>query len=823
MRQAKKYITHHYQANDPGACCCIMACLRVIAARRIPQARLASEITEFLGALATTDEVLDSLSTAKDRTRAKRKIEEYDADHAGNLRRKSHAMQMEPTDESIQEADSEILISDDNLSLQNKRGQSTQRKSVQIDSPCFITAPDEALVNVIRDASASILARLAQKILVRWESAPFQNSRKTNSNEQDAAPNWLARNVQILKSLFGFSEAESAAASLSLSIGSVMSQTDTVANCVHELFRVDAKRRQSIELLSIALGIPTAEVTPLFDAASPLRSSGLFEQILVKDYDLSEVLALTALGQLFSSESFENEQAVRDHVLTRVAPIDPSCLVLTHLTDVRADMTALLNGAINGGEPGVNMLLYGKPGTGKTEFIRLLVGELNISCYEVGCSAYDGVQSGDRDDRLSYLRMINRLIRPEERAVVLLDEAEDIFDHVDMEFGGGRNGYGRHGYGRGSGSLSSGKAWMNSLLENMRIPTIWITNSASFDAAHLRRFIYVNEFVIPPQSVRRQIICSHANGLPVSDATITALAKNDALTPAMLGVATRFVRLSNTQPDQIDTALLRHTKASLHLLGAKPNGDVVSSETRFDPRYINIDSPISVENLTAAISRTGRAALLFYGPSGAGKTQLANYLAGKMDRTLVYRTGSDLLNMYLGESEQRIAALFRNCDVDKEIIFLDEAEGLLGNREGASRSWEITQVNEFLRQIEQFRGIFIAATNHIRHLDSALMRRFAFRLGFKPLNLAQRAAMLTELSGFMLEVGSREYAAMAKLDQLTAGDFSNVKRRFAMLGALTTETSFADGKQRLTPADWLIELAAEIRDRVPDNCRSIGF
>ena len=304
MRQAKKYITHHYQANDPGACCCIMACLRVIAARRIPQARLASEITEFLGALATTDEVLDSLSTAKDRTRAKRKIEEYDADHAGNLRRKSHAMQMEPTDESIQEADSEILISDDNLSLQNKRGQSTQRKSVQIDSPCFITAPDEALVNVIRDASASILARLAQKILVRWESAPFQNSRKTNSNEQDAAPNWLARNVQILKSLFGFSEAESAAASLSLSIGSVMSQTDTVANCVHELFRVDAKRRQSIELLSIALGIPTAEVTPLFDAASPLRSSGLFEQILVKDYDLSEVLALTALGQLFSSESF---------------------------------------------------------------------------------------------------------------------------------------------------------------------------------------------------------------------------------------------------------------------------------------------------------------------------------------------------------------------------------------------------------------------------------------------------------------------------------------------------------------------------------------
>lgn len=114
---------------------------------------------------------------------------------------------------------------------------------------------------------------------------------------------------------------------------------------------------------------------------------------------------------------------------------------------------------------------------------------------------------------------------------------------------------------------------------------------------------------------------------------------------------------------------MRHVQASQRALSMEPAGTVVDSETAFDPRFINLDASISVENLLGALRRTGRAGLLFHGPSGSGKTQLANHLAQQLDREMLYRTGSDLLNKYVGGTEQRIAKLFRSCDVEREIIF----------------------------------------------------------------------------------------------------------------------------------------------------------
>jgi hypothetical protein len=311
--------------------------------------------------------------------------------------------------------------------------------------------------------------------------------------------------------------------------------------------------------------------------------------------------------------------------------------------------------------------------------------------------------------------------------------------------------------------------------------------------------------------VRREIVRLQTAGLAITDATVTQLARNDALTPAMLGMAAQFVRLAKPVGAEADAALVRHVQASQRALNMEPTGLIVDGETEFDPRFINLDSHISVENLVGALRRTGRAGLLFYGPSGSGKTQLANYLAQQLDREMIYRTGSDLLNKYVGGTEQQIAKLFRSCDAEREIIFLDEAEGLLGSREGAQRSWEVTQVNEFLRQIEQFKGIFIAATNHVGNLDAALMRRFAFRLGFKPLTLEQRTLMFMEISGIKLEVGTTDYRHLENIDMLTAGDFANAKRR---LGILESEVN----TQR-----WLDELASEMTAKPLLGGNEIGF
>jgi len=79
-----------------------------------------------------------------------------------------------------------------------------------------------------------------------------------------------------------------------------------------------------------------------------------------------------------------------------------------------------------------------------------------------------------------------------------------------------------------------------------------------------------------------------------------------------------------------------------------------------------------------------------------------------------------------------------DAEREKAILFLDEADSFLRNREFANRSWEVTQVNEMLVQMENFNGIFIAATNLITNFDMAAFRRFDMKIRFAAMNAEQR-------------------------------------------------------------------------------------
>lgn len=60
----------------------------------------------------------------------------------------------------------------------------------------------------------------------------------------------------------------------------------------------------------------------------------------------------------------------------------------------------------------------------------------------------------------------------------------------------------------------------------------------------------------------------------------------------------------------------------------------------------------------------------------------------------------------------------------------DEVDTFLRNRENARASWEVTQVNEFLQQLEAFRGMVVCTTNLLHDLDPAALRRFVFKVEF---------------------------------------------------------------------------------------------
>lgn len=140
---------------------------------------------------------------------------------------------------------------------------------------------------------------------------------------------------------------------------------------------------------------------------------------------------------------------------------------------------------------------------------------------------------------------------------------------------------------------------------------------------------------------------------------------------------------------------------------------------------------------------------------------------------------SDLLSAYIGETEQNFAKAFRTAERDNALLMIDEVDSFLQDRRGAQRSCELTEVNEFLTQMESFPGIFIASTNLIDNLDQAALRRFGLKSKFDFLKPDQAWALFKKQCEVM-RVHIKDRAIKSKIHSLTAltpGDFAAVLRQ----------------------------------------------
>ena len=145
--------------------------------------------------------------------------------------------------------------------------------------------------------------------------------------------------------------------------------------------------------------------------------------------------------------------------------------------------------------------------------------------------------------------------------------------------------------------------------------------------------------------------------------------------------------------------------------------------------------------------------------------------------------------MWVGESEKNIANMFAEARQQEAVLVLDEADSFLADRRDAKQSWEVTQVNELLTQMEAFDGIFVCTTNLMEKLDQASLRRFAFKLKFDFLTADQRWAMFTQelerLGGDLSSAQDWE-SQVRNLNKLTPGDFAVAARQFSILNIPAT-------------------------------------
>lgn len=425
-----------------------------------------------------------------------------------------------------------------------------------------------------------------------------------------------------------------------------------------------------------------------------------------------------------------------------------------------------LRRSLAGLRTGVNILFHGAPGTGKSQLCRVLAQELSAQIFEVVCADEDGdtITGGGR---LRAYQAAQCFFAGRD-TLLLFDEIEDVFRSVREAFST-------------EASPSERKGWLNRAMELNAVPTFWLTNDVgSLDPAFVRRFDVVVEFPVPPRRQREKILRQACpNGL--GEAHVRAMAQSEHLAPAVMTRAARVVQMirDDLPGEATPTALRRLIDSTLEAQGhpALPRMGSEPLPHFYDPALLNASVDLAAVARGLASSRSGR--LCLYGPPGTGKTAFGHWLAEQMGQPLHVRRASDLLSKWVGESEQNIAEAFRQAERDQALLLMDEVDSFLQDRQAASRSWEITQVNEMLTQMEQFPGVFIASTNLMQGLDQAALRRFDLKVRFDHLRPEQAwrlfRSQCTELG--LSAVQTDHKLRLGLLDGLTPGDFAAVARR----------------------------------------------
>ena len=579
-------------------------------------------------------------------------------------------------------------------------------------------------------------------------------------------------------------------------------------------FKVNSAAEAYAMMADVA-GVSAREVADALGRGSRLERIGMVDNLVGEHAitDLSDLMKVSDQLPSMLMREYRSEQELMAEFTRLAVPTTLQAEDFAHVAqDVQA-VTRLLQAARERRETGINILLYGPPGTGKTELAKVAVQAAGLDCFEVEYADRDGNALSGRD-RYRSLQIAQAFLKESPRTALLFDEVEDVFPPVQGQTADllARQEQLVHG-----GGSVNGKAWVNQILESNPVPVLWVTNRIEqIDPAFRRRFTYHLELSSPPPGARERLVRKLLAEVPVSDAFVSRLTERENLTPAQIANALRFANLvEHEDASQLEAWMERQLAHADMALGHRPQGTRQRrSVTQYDLDMLNVETRYPIARMVEALHARGHGTLCFYGAPGTGKTALAEYIAGQLGKPLMVKQASDLVSKYVGDTEQNMARMFADAERDEAVLLLDEADSFLMDRRGAQRNYEVTEVNEMLQGMERFQGIFICTTNLMDRVDQAALRRFSFKIQFKPLTLEQRERMfVTEaLQGDAERLTPELRQRLARMDQLCPGDYAAVRRQIDILG------------EELFPEEFIEQLEAEhrIKPEVRES-RGMGF
>ncbi len=165
---------------------------------------------------------------------------------------------------------------------------------------------------------------------------------------------------------------------------------------------------------------------------------------------------------------------------------------------------------------------------------------------------------------------------------------------------------------------------------------------------------------------------------------------------------------------------------------------------------MKIIHPLANADLFKAYGKSIGGGILMYGPPGCGKTHLARATAGEIKAGFISVGISDVLDMWIGNSERNLHQLFEQARRNAPcVLFFDEVDALGASRTDMRTSGGRHLINQFLAEMDGINAnndglLILGATNAPWHLDSAFRRpgRFDRILFVPPPDAAARAAIL---------------------------------------------------------------------------------
>ncbi|MBK8134160.1 MAG: ATP-binding protein [Gammaproteobacteria bacterium] len=574
-------------------------------------------------------------------------------------------------------------------------------------------------------------------------------------------PVCLRHNIGQLSGLVGLSSTDCRVLEFAVSIHNERLLDDT-ADWLGQLSSVKV-----FHALSILLELPEPDIRTSLNTQGVLSHSGL---VSVDRSGTSTLRGkLNLLSDVFADLMATSEADPVSLLRGTVSAVPHGQLCLMDYGHIQPSLEILLpylRHATATGRRGVNIFLHGAPGTGKSQLARALARELGCELFDVASEDADGDPvNGER--RLRAFRAAQSFFA-RRQALIAFDEVEDVFNDGDSFFGR-------------KSTAQVRKAWINRMLEENPVPTLWLSNSIrGLDPAFIRRFDMVFELPVPPKKQRERILQESCGDL-IDASSISRIAEAESLAPAVVAKASSVIRSIRDDLGQqgCATAFERLISNTLEAQGHRPlvQNDPDRLPEIYDPVFIHADADLSIVATGLIAARAGR--LCLYGPPGTGKTAYGRWLAQQLDVPLLVKRASDLMSTYVGENEQNIARAFRQAAQDGALLLVDEVDSFLQDRRGAQRGWEVSMVNEMLTQMESFSGVFIASTNLITGLDQAALRRFDLKVKFDFLRpeqaweLVRRYCKQLNLPAPQTDLLTRTM----RLERLTPGDFAAVLRQ----------------------------------------------